>query len=122
MQMQSTVDLLLKSTLPKVCVSSGPPHYAILSGCTKYFASPCPGHGKDSVRDRQMQVFNYLHVFRWNDGAFVAQLPHEPSLKSCDSKRRCASLARDLQGINDIARVSTSTDCKSHVLWTYKIR
>src|ERR1700740_730463 len=68
-----------------------------------------------------MQVFNNLHIVGRNDDAKVTQGLHLPTLEARDTDSHCMCLSSDLQGIQNVLRISASTYCECDIVWLHKI-
>src|SRR5580692_7293576 len=78
-------------------------------------------YAKHGVRDREMKVFDDLHILGGNHHAHVTEGLHSPALKPRDAGCNCPGLARKTQSSQDVGRVSAGADGARYITGSKQI-
>lgn len=73
------------------------------------------------MRDRQVQIFDNLHVITRDDYADVAQGLHLPALEASDADRFSPGLSGHPKSIQHILGISASAYAERNILRHHKI-
>src|ERR1700730_3055271 len=83
-------------------------------------ADAVPKHREDGVSDRDVEIFDDLHVLRWDDHTQVTKQFHLSTLKSSKPDRPRTGVTRNLKTVEHVRRLAAAADREDDVVFLHE--